>query len=67
MKTKTLSIHWNYAYHCPRCCCLNIMQYAMLLLGQSYGFVKLTLNESINIVKTFKHNYRLKLFVVWEK
>ena len=39
----------------------------MLLLGQSYGFVKLTLNESINIVKTFKHNYRMKLFVVWEK
>ena len=39
----------------------------MLLLGQSYGFVKLTLNESINIVKTFKQNYRMKLFVVWEK
>ena len=39
----------------------------MLLLGQSYGFVKLTLNESINIVKTFKHNYRMKLFVAWEK
>ena len=39
----------------------------MLLPGQSYGFVKLTLNESINIVKTFKHNYRMKLFVAWEK
>ena len=39
----------------------------MLLLGQSYGFVKLTLNESINTVKTFKHNYSMKLFVVWEK
>ena len=39
----------------------------MLLLGQSYGFVKLTLNESINIVKTFKQNYSMKLFVVWEK
>ena len=39
----------------------------MLLLGQSSGFVKLTLNESINIVKTFKHNYMMKLFVVWEK
>ena len=39
----------------------------MLLLGQSYAFVKLTLNESINIVKAFKHNYRMKLFVVWEK
>ena len=39
----------------------------MFLLGQSYGFFKLTLNESINIVKTFKHNYRMKLFVVWEK
>ena len=39
----------------------------MLLIGQSYGFVKLTLNESINIVKTFKHNYRNKLFVAWEK
>ena len=39
----------------------------MLLLGQSYGFVKLTLNESINIVMTFKHNYRMKLFVAWEK
>ena len=39
----------------------------MLLLGQSYGFVKLTLNESINIVKTFKQNYRMKLFVVWER
>ena len=39
----------------------------MLLLGQSYGFVKLTLNESINIVKTFKHNYSMKLFVAWEK
>ena len=43
------------------------MQYAMLLLGQSYGFVKLTSNESINIVKTFKHNYRMTLFVAWEK
>ena len=39
----------------------------MLLLVQSYGFVKLTLNESINIVKTFKHNYRMKLFLAWEK
>ena len=39
----------------------------MLLLGQSYDFVKLTLNESINIVKTFKHNYRMKFFVAWEK
>ena len=39
----------------------------MLLLGQSYGFVKLTLNEFINIVKTFKHNYRMKLFVVREQ
>ena len=39
----------------------------MLLLGQSYGFVKLTLNEFSNIVKTFKHNYRMKLFVAWEK
>ena len=39
----------------------------MLLLGQSYGFVKVTLNDSINIVKTFKHNYRMKLFVAWEK
>ena len=39
----------------------------MLLLGQSYGFVKLTLNESINIVKAFKYNYKMKLFVVWEK
>ena len=39
----------------------------MLLLGESYGFVKLNLNESFNIVKTFKHNYRMKLFVVWEK
>ena len=39
----------------------------MLLLVQSYGFVKLTLNESINIVKTFKYNYRMKLFVAWEK
>ena len=39
----------------------------MLLLGQSNGFVKLTWNESINIVKTFKHNYRMTLFVAWEK
>ena len=39
----------------------------MLLLGQSYGFVKQTLDEFINIVKTFKHNYRMKLFVVWER
>ena len=39
----------------------------MLLLGQSYALVKLTLNESINIVTTFKHNYRMKLFVVWER
>ena len=39
----------------------------MLLLGQSYGFVKLTLTESINIVKTFKQNYSMKFFVVWEK
>ena len=39
----------------------------MLLLGQSYGFVKLTLSVSINIVKTFEYNYRMKLFVVWEK
>ena len=39
----------------------------MLLLGQSYGFVKLILNEFINIVKTFKQNYRMKLFVVWER
>ena len=39
----------------------------MLLLEQSYGFVKQTLNESINIVKTFKHNYRMTLFVAWEK
>ena len=36
----------------------------MLLRGQSYGFVKLTLNEFINIVKNFKHNYSMKLFVV---
>ena len=39
----------------------------MLLRGQSYGFVKLTLNESINIVKTFMQNYSMKFFVVWEK
>ena len=39
----------------------------MLLLGQSYAFVKQTLNESINIVKTFKQNYRMKLFVEWER
>ena len=43
------------------------MQYAMLLLGQSYGFVKLTISVSINILRTFKHNYRMKLFVVWER
>ena len=24
-------------------------------------------NESINIVMTFKHNYRMKLFVVWDR
>ena len=39
----------------------------MLLLGQSYGFVKLTLSVSINIVKNFEYNYRMKLFEVWEK
>ena len=39
----------------------------MLLLGQSYGFVKVTLNDFTHIVKTFKHNYRMKLFVVWER
>ena len=39
----------------------------MLLLGQSYGLVKLTLSVSINIVMNFKHNYWMKLVVVWEK
>ena len=39
----------------------------MLLLGQSDGFVKLTLSVSINIVNNFEYNYRMKLFVVWEK
>ena len=67
MKTKTLSIHCNYAIKFSKMMLLSIMQYAMLLLGQSYGFVKLTLSVSINIVKTFEYNYRMKLFVVWEK
>ena len=39
----------------------------MLLLEQSYGFVKVILSVSINIVKNFKHNYRMKLFVVRER
>ena len=67
MKTKTLFIHCKYAKSCVRGYCLNIIQWAMFLLGQSYGFVKLKLNKSINIVKTFKHNFRMKLFEVWEK
>ena len=67
MKTKTLFIHCKYAKSCVRGYCLNIIQWAMLLLLQKYGFVKVILSVSINIVKTFKHNYTKKLFVEWEK
>ena len=66
MKTKTLPIHCNYTKNCLRRSCLNFIHWAMLLLGQLYGFVELTLSESFNIVKTFKHNYMIKMFLVWE-
>ena len=67
MKTKILSIHCNYAKSCVRGYCLNIIKWAMLLLDKSYGFVKVIFSVSINIVKNFKHNYTMKLFVVWKK
>ena len=39
----------------------NVVAWTIIWLCQT------NLNESINIVKTFKHNYRMKLFVAWEK
>ena len=39
----------------------------MLLLAQSTGFVKVSLSESIYIVKTFNYFYGIKLFVAWER